>query len=185
MATRTKVNRSSLVLGVALTLGCGDLTAPLAPPPQATLAATEASDPSLAVTHVPIRHVAFDPCVGELVDVSGTLRLQVLAELLEGGRYKIRWVVEATDVTGRTRSGDERYRFTGASSGESTLEHRDRLVTSADFLSIALGSPGVDVHRPNVTPRMEATLSLTPPVQGPLEGVEVEAVGFGQKCPTS
>lgn len=185
MATRKKANRSLLLLGVTLTVGCGDLTAPPAHPPQATLAAEEVSDPTLATTRVPVRHAAFDPCLGELVDVSGTLRLQILAEFLEGGSYKVRWMVEATDMTGRTRSGNDLYRFTGASSGESTVEHRDRLVTPADFLSIALGSPGVDVHRPNVAPRMRVTLSLMPPVQGPFEGVEVEAVGLGQKCSTS
>lgn len=171
-----------LLVALWAATGCVERLGPVQVEPEAVVAEAEAAHLLVGRTSLALEHTVFEPCAAELVDVSGQVRLGVMARALDADRYHLAWMVQATDLLGRAQNGEGLYRWTGAVRGQATLDRRDRAITTADFLSIALASPGVDVHRPHVAPRMEVTLSVPVPVQGQLDGVEVEAVGFGQTC---
>jgi hypothetical protein len=106
-----------------------------------------------------VDHAAWDACSGEVVDFEGDLRLHVVVRNVAGG-YSVRWAAQATALAGQGRSTGATYLLVGAAQEELVVEHRQRLVTAADFRALVSGEPGVPVGRAAAAPRFSAALAF-------------------------
>jgi hypothetical protein len=171
-----------LALAALLATACANAPDPLLGPVEVPALDSHASPVLVSRTTAAVDHAVLHPCTAEIVDLVGQLRLEVLTRALDADRSELTTMIQATHVTGRVRSGDGVYRVEGAARVQTTARHRDRAVTSADFRSIAIGPPGAQVHRANVSPLVRVTLSFPVPVAGKIFEATVDAVSFDQKC---
>lgn len=81
---------------------------------------------------------------------------------------------------GRARAGAGAYRLEGAATGRLTTRGRDRTVTLADFRLVAVASPGVEVGRARVPPRVQVALAFIVTADGRLQAPEIDGVSIAK-----
>jgi hypothetical protein len=144
----------------------------------AVLLTARPADAAPVVTKVlvPVTKATHDPCTGEGVLLMGNFEAEFLASTGGSGDIVVRFAFQAAGVEGVGVSSGVHYLLVGQGHGTSIGGHGERLVTAADFTSIAFAEPGVDVHRAQVS----TTLGFTVQVDGAIVDVSVDSVVIDQ-----